>query len=349
MGASRVVKLSLFFVLAVICITGFAFLGKYWKAAFKANIDLGKKKFTYVYIKTGSTYDDLLNVLFEKKILKNEDSFKWAVEKKNLKNHIYPGRYKIEHRMSNDELINMFRSGSQDPVNVTFNNIRTPDELAEKIGEQIEADPDDILKILKSDSIAQKYGFTMYSFPAMFIPNSYELYWNTSAEQFTERMYREYNRFWNNSRMRKLEKTGFSKEEVIILASIVQEESRKVKEKSRIAGLYINRLEIGMRLQADPTVKFAVGNFNIKRVLNKHIKVNSPYNTYKKYGLPPGPINYPEISTIDAVLNYEKHDYLYMCAKHDFSGYHNFAKTLKEHNRNKQLYVKELNKRKIYK
>ena len=183
----------------------------------------------------------------------------------------------------------------------------------------------------------------------MFIPNTYEFFWNTSAEKFIVRMHKEYERFWNDARKAKAGKLNLSPAEVVTLASIVEEETVKSSEKSRIAGVYLNRLRKGIMLQADPTVKFAVGDFSIRRILNKHLLVNSPYNTYRFVGLPPGPINYPSSSTVDAVLNAEKHSYLYFCAREDFSGYHNFSSTLKQHNKNATAYRQALSRQGIFK
>ncbi|MCK9255795.1 MAG: endolytic transglycosylase MltG, partial [Bacteroidales bacterium] len=198
------------------------------------------------------------------------------------------------------------------------------------------------VKLLKSQDLAKKYGFNENTFLAMFIPNSYEFYWNTSAEQFVERMAKEYKNFWTEERKQKAANLGFSQSEVSTLASIVEAETQKNDEKARIAGVYINRLNIGMLLQADPTVVYATGDFFLKRVLNKHLEINSPYNTYKYSGLPPGPINIPSISSIDAVLNYEKHNYKFFCAKDDFSGYHVFAVTNAQHEANARKYHQAL-------
>jgi UPF0755 protein len=250
--------------------------------------------------------------------------------------------------MTNNEIINKLRSGRQDPVRVTFNKIRTLEQFADHISDQIEVDAGKLLLLMNTRAIQDKYGFNEYTIKCMFIPNTYEFYWNTSEERFLERMFKEYNKFWNAERTIKATKMNMSKEQIITLASIVEEETQRNTEKSTVAGVYMNRLRIGMRLQADPTIIYAVGDFNIKRVLKKHYEIDSPYNTYLNAGLPPGPICIPEISTIDAVLSYEKNDYLYFCAKSDFSGYHSFAKTLEQHNRNAYLYRRELNKRKIY-
>jgi len=337
----------IYFLLILLAIAAFKGFSLYRKA-FAPNIYTKNKQDIAFFIPSGSSYDDVLKLMEEKKLIKNLNSFQWAATKKNYPNHINPGRYKIENRMSNNELINILRSGRQEPVLLTFNNLRTEKQLANRLAEQLELDSQSIMAFFNSDSIAESFGFNKYTFRCIFIPNTYEVYWNISVEALFQRMLTEYNNFWNNRRAHKAETIGLSKEEVITLASIVNEETRKNDEKDRIAGVYMNRLEKGIRLQADPTLIYAIGNFSIQRVLKKHYRIDSPYNTYKYGGLPPGPICFPEISSIDAVLDYEKHNYLYFCVKPDFSGYHSFAKTLKEHNRNAELYHRELNKRRIY-
>ena len=207
----------------------------------------------------------------------------------------------------------------------------------------------DIANLLTEKSILQEYNFTKQTLPALFIPNTYQVYWNISSKEFLNRMFKEYKRFWTEERQNKAKAIGLTPIEVSILASIVEEETNNKSEKPMVAGLYINRLKKGMPLQADPTVKFAWQDFTLRRITNKHLTIDSPYNTYKIIGLPPGPIRIPSPEGIDAVLNYSKHNYLYMCAKEDFSGTHNFASTLSEHNRNARKYWDALNKRKIYK
>ena len=251
--------------------------------------------------------------------------------------------------MNTNQIVNMLRSGRQDPVDVTFNNVRFKEDLAEKVSKYIWADSVSILNLFSDEKLITGFGFTTETFRTMFIPNTYEFYWTTSAEEFAQRMKIEYDKFWTETRKAKAKKIELSPEEVIILASIVQSETVKPDEMKRIAGLYLNRLKRGILLQADPTIKYAVGDYSIKRVLNKHLEIDSPYNTYKYAGLPPGPIMFPEVSAIDAVLNYETHNYIYMCAKEDFSGYHNFAKTLSQHNRNAAKYRAALNKKRIWK
>jgi UPF0755 protein len=303
---------------------------------------------TYLYIKTGASLNDVMKSLQEKEILEDTASFGWVARKKNYANHIYPGRYLIKDGISNNELVNQLRSGDQSPLQLTFNNVRTKKELAKKVAEYIEATEEELYARLNDPAIWKKYGFNQYTFISMFIPNSYEFYWNTSAEGFVKRMAKEYRNFWTAERKAKARNINLSQSEVSTLASIVQaEQSMKPDERPRVAGLYINRLNIGMRLQSDPTLIFAIGDFSIKRVLNKDKLVDSKYNTYQYAGLPPGPINVPEISSIDAVLNYEKHRYLYMCAKADFSYYHNFATNLRQHNIYAAQYQRELSRRRI--
>ena len=281
-------------------------------------------------------------------VLVSVKAFKWVAKKKNYVDNIKPGRYELRAGMTSNELLNMLRSGAQGPVNVTFNNVRFKEDLAGKVSKYIEADSLALLAIFSDTEQIEEWGFTTENFRTMFIPNTYEMYWTTSAVEFAERMHAEYKRFWNEERMAKAELMNISPAEVSILASIVQSETIQKDELERVAGLYVNRLKRGILLQADPTVKYAVGDFSIKRVLNKHLEIESPYNTYKYVGLPPGPICFPSIESIDAVLNYENHNYLYMCAKEDFSGYHNFARTLRQHNRNAAVYRKALDERKIY-
>lgn len=314
---------------------------------FGSNISLKDEKNTHINIPTGSTKEDVITILDTSNVIQNMSDFRWLAEKKNYQNHIHPGRYLIKDRMSNNALINMLRSGQQDPVDVVFNNIRKKQELAGVISQQIEADSLIITQLLNDDQYLQQYDMTSQTVPALFIPNTYEFYWNTSAREFIERMHREYKRFWNKERTNKAKKIGLSPVEVSILASIVKEETTKADEMPTIAGVYMNRLEKGMRLQADPTIKFAIGDFSVNRILDKYLEQDSPYNTYKYAGLPPGPISFPSIKAIDAVLNYEHHNYLYFSAKADFSGYHNFSKTHYQHIRNAKKYQEALNQKRI--
>lgn len=324
-------------------------LGRMYQKIFSPNIETPGKKDFYLYIPTGSDYNDVITLLEQNKIINDKKTFTWAAEKKNYQNNVNPGRYKIRHKMSNNELLNMLRSGLQEPVNIIINMARTPQELARKIDNQIEATSDDLIKIMNDEQFLNTYGFRKETVIGMFLPNTYEFWWNTDAEGFFNRMYKEYEKFWNRERTALAKQSNLSKNEVITLASILINESNKPEEYRRIAGVYINRLNHGMRLQADPTVKFAIGNFEKQRILRKDTFFDSPYNTYMYAGLPPGPISIPTINAIDAVLRYEKHDYLYFCAREDFSGYHNFARTLAQHNKNARSYQKALNQRRILK
>lgn len=300
-------------------------------------------------IREGTNFDQIINLLEENDIVLNYKAFKWVSKKKNYANLIKPGRYLLKKGMNTNQMVNMLRAGEQAPLNVTFNNIRFKEELAGKISHYIQADSLSLLMLFDDYAKIESYGFTPETYKAMFIPNTYRFYWTTTANQFADRMKQEYDRFWNSVRKEKAEKLGLTPVQVATLASIVQEETAKTDEMERIAGVYMNRLKRGMLLQADPTVKYAAGDFTLRRVLNVHLEIDSPYNTYKYAGLPPAPINFPEVTAIDAVLNFEKHDFLYMVAREDFSGYHNFSRTLAEHNRNAAKYHQALNNIKIWK
>ncbi|MFP4023817.1 MAG: endolytic transglycosylase MltG [Thiohalospira sp.] len=315
---------------------------------YQPNILVADSSYKYLYIPTGSDFDDVKSIIAENNILENTSSFIWLAEKKNYPNHVYPGRYALKHDMNNNEIINLLRSGNQEPIKVIFNSLRNKEQLAGRISQQIEADSLSLLETFNNDSIIKKYGFKPETFTCIFIPNTYEFWWNTTAKGFVQRMYKEYQRFWNEQRLAKAKALNLTPEEVITLASIVDEETLYNEEMKKVAGVYINRLRKRMHLQADPTLKFALADFSIKRVLTVHKQIDSPYNTYTRYGLPPGPISIPSIEAIDAVLNYEQHDYLYFCAKPDFSGYHNFSKTLSQHNINARIYQQALNKERIW-
>ncbi len=302
-----------------------------------------------IYIPTDASYLQVIDSLEKNLIIKNMKVLEWVAEKKRYQDLIKPGRYVIDRDLSYIGLINLLRSGRQSPVKITFNYIRTLNQLAGKIGKQIEADSSQIIRFLSDDSNYISEGFNKENIIAIFIPNTYEVYWNTSAGELYTRMLKEYRKFWNEDRLAKAKEKNLNPPEVAILASIIDDEVAKPDEKPRIAGVYLNRLNRGIPLQACPTIKFALNDFTITRVLKKYLLVDSPYNTYRHNGFPPGPIGCPTIEGIDAVLNAEKHDYLYFAAKADFSGYHNFSRTLSEHNHYAALYQKELDKRKIFK
>ncbi len=311
---------------------------------FKANVSQN----AVILIHTGSVYTDVEKTLTERELIHNVRAFRWVSKKKEYHENIRPGRYELKKGANTNELVNMLRIGQQIPVNVTFNNLRYFDELAGRVSRYFESDSLAFINEFKKAEYTEKYGFTPETFSAMFVPNTYQMYWTTTPKQFIERMHTEYNKYWNSERKEKAAALNLTPAEVTTLASIVQEETIKEDEKSRVAGVYINRIKRGMLLQADPTIKYAINDFTVRRVTNYMLAVDSPYNTYRRAGLPPGPINFPETLSIEAVLNAENHNYLYMCAKEDFSGYHNFARTLQQHNINAARYRRALNENKIW-
>ncbi|HOX77421.1 MAG TPA: endolytic transglycosylase MltG [Bacteroidales bacterium] len=300
-----------------------------------------------LYIPSGSTYQDVKGILKSNAWLRNSSSFEWMAQRKNYPARVKPGHYIIHNGMSNNSLVNMLRSGVQTPVDVTFNNILNKEELAGKIAGQIEADSLSLIECWNDKEFLKSLNTNPAKVIMLFLPDTYELWWTTSAREFTQRMAKESDRFWNEERLKKGRDARMSREEVIILASIIEKETQMNDEKPVMAGVYINRLKKGWPLQADPTVKFALGRLDLKRVLKIHTEFDSPYNTYKYTGLPPGPICIPSKASIEAVLNFRKHDYMFFCAKADMSGYHVFSRTLAEHNRYAAAYQAELNRRRI--
>jgi UPF0755 protein len=301
----------------------------------------------YLYIPTGSGFDDLMNNLARNEIVNDTSSFRWVAEKKEYPARVKAGKYKMTKGMNNRALVNLLAAGIQEPVQLRFQNFRLKEDFAGFLSRQLEPDSLAFVQLLQSDSLAGKYGFDSENFFNMFIPNTYEFFWNTSVEDFAERMHTEYEKFWNDERKARAEAIGLTPIEVSNLAAIVKGEAMHVDEMPKIAGLYLNRLERGMLLQADPTVIFATQDFTIRRVLNSHLRFDSPYNTYIYKGLPPGPIMMPSIASIDAVLNPADHQYIYMCAKDDFSGYHLFATNMAEHLVNARKFQRALDARNI--
>ncbi len=302
----------------------------------------------YFDIPRGTTFKQLQDKLAKERIVNDLVSFSFLAKLKDLDTNVKNGMYLIKANMTNIELINLLRSGSQTPVSLTFSNARLLEQLPKILTKSLEIDSAELAPILLHDSTAAKYGFTKETFISMFIPNTYEVYWTLTPEALLDRMKREYDNFWTEERKQKAEDLGMTQIEVSTLASIVQGETNKMDEAPSIAGVYINRLNRRIPLQADPTLVYAIGDFSIRRILNKDKEFESPYNTYKYYGLPPGPINMPSIPALDAVLNYDEHKYLYFCADANFSGYHVFAKTLREHNINARRFQRALNLQRIY-
>lgn len=302
-----------------------------------------------ILIEANMDFQDLQDIVYDRGIVNDMLSFSFVAKILDYQENMKPGRYLMRKDMTNLQAIRMLRAGEQIPTTTTFNNVRLKADLAGKITDNLQADSVEFLKLLNNDSLISSYGFTQENILSMFIPNTYEVYYTISEQRLFDKMYAEYQRFWNEERKQKAKALGLSPTEVSALASIVQAESVQSDERPKIAEVYLNRLERNMRLQADPALVYAVGDFTIKRVLNVHKEVESPYNLYKYKGLPPGPINLPEIESIDAVLNPEEHNYIYFCAKPDFSGYHAFATNLRQHNLNARAYQNALNRSNIYK
>ncbi|PLX16639.1 MAG: endolytic transglycosylase MltG [Salinivirgaceae bacterium] len=339
-------KRILFIIILIIVIAGGLSGYLAWKFVYQPNTAIQKE--ISFYIRHTDDYESIKSKLVEQNIVEDIETFDWVAQKMNLPNHIYSGRYLIRPNLNNRNLIELLRSGQQTPIRITFNNIRTKEQLALRLSEEIEPDSAEIAELLFNSAIAKKYGFDSESFLCMFIPNTYEVYWDISTTQLFDRMHKEYTRFWTEEKKSKAKSMKLTPVEISILASIVQKESSFIEEYPEIAGVYYNRLKRGMKLQADPTVVYAAGDFTIKRVLLKHLAIDSPYNTYKYKGLPPGPISLPTIQAINSVLNKKSHKYFYFCAKDDFSGKHVFSKTHRQHIENANRYRRALNKRKIY-
>ena len=353
-GRPRKKKRSLFrkimiWVIVLILILAAASAYYLYRIVFDPNVWTPKGEVVSVTIPTGSDFEDVKQILYQNGLIIHRNNFEWLAQKKKYPKKVKPGMYEIRNGMNNNELINLLRSGEQTPVKVTFNNIRDIYQLAGVVGRQIEADSASIVQLLTDSVYMAGMGLNKETAATIFIPNTYEFYWNTSAKGFVERMHDEYVKFWSGDRSNIAGKMGLRIDEVVTLASIVEKETNKDDERAAIAGVYVNRLKSEWRLQADPTLVYALGDFNITRVLNEHKKIDSPYNTYAHLGLPPGPICIPSIASIDAVLNYKKSEYMFFCARDDLSGYHVFAKTNKGHSRNAKKYREALNRMKIYK
>ena len=321
----------------------------FYQVFFTPNVET-KGRTAYVLVRRGQTAKSVLDSVEATGAIVDKLSLRFVAKVMKYEKLVKPGRYELKNGYTNRELINALRTGRQSPLKLTFQNIRLRSDLAQKLNSAIDARPGQFDSLLSSPAYTRSLGFDTTSVLTMFIPNTYELYWNSSPDNLMQRMKKEYEKFWTPARDARREKLSLSRAEVSTLASIVEaEQQQHADERSRVAGVYVNRLKRGMKLQADPTVVYANRDFTIKRVLNVHLAKDSPYNTYKYAGLPPGPINLPSIASIDAVLNPEKHDYLYFCAKEDFSGYHAFARNEQEHLVNARRYQAALSRAGIMK
>lgn len=302
----------------------------------------------YLYIQTGASYDKVLATLSTGGYVRDIKSFKILARQTDFENHIHAGRYKITPGMSNYNIIRLLRSGRQAPVKLVINKLRTRHDFITLISSNLEADSAVLLQMFRDPVYLQQFGLDTNNAMCVVMPDTYEFLWNTSADKAFRKIARNYTRFWDSTRKNEAHKQGLTPQEVIIMASIIDEESNKNDEKPNIASVYLNRIHKGVRLQADPTVKFAIGDFGLRRITGIHIQFQSPYNTYIHTGLPPGPICTPSVQSIEAVLKAPETNYLYFCAKPDFSGYHNFAATYDEQMKNAHLYQQALNARGIH-
>ena len=335
------VKIGKYTLIAAAALTAAAATAAIWVAvSFRGNAVKEDKE---LYISRAMTYDDLLATLDGS--IRHRTAFDIYARRINLQQTVKPGHYILRKGMNVIEAARMLKLGEQTPVRVIINNVRVNAELASKLARQLEADSAAICRALTCDSLARSAGFDSLSLFSMFIPDTYEFYWTATPADIIKRMRREYDRFWNPQREAALARCKLSRYEVMTLASIVYEETKAADEMPRIAGVYINRLRTGMPLQADPTVKYALGDFSLRRILKSHLKTKSPYNTYINKGLPPSPICMPSISAIDAVLNFESHNYLYFCARPELDGHHNFAATYPQHLANARAYAAALDAR----
>lgn len=301
----------------------------------------------YFYVPTRSDYSSVLKGLTDQGIIANPKSFAWLAKKVDYRDHVHPGRYQILSAMSNYTILRLLRSGRQSPLKLIINKLRTKTDLVRLVSTNLEADSASVAELLGDQAYLRQYELDTDDVMCAVIPDTYDFYWNTSAGNMFKKLVKAYDKFWTPVRKQLAQAMGLEPHQVIILASIIEEETNRNSEKPLIASVYLNRLKLGMRLSADPTVKFALNDFSIKRIYNKYTQSASPYNTYQHSGLPPGPICTPSPVTVDAVLHASSTDYLYFCAKPDFSGYHVFAATLKEHLQNARSYQQALDQRNI--
>lgn len=333
--------------LAVLAVVGALVAWQLWRRVFGPGPRSGEGD-RIVLVPTGSTFDQLVDSLKAHRVIAEERMFRLVAQRKHFGPTVRPGRYRITDGISLNDLVNKLRKGEQDPVRITFTNIRTLPQLAGQVARYIEADSLQLIQAIDDQPTLDRLGFRSSTAIALFIPNTYEVWWTCTPKEFMDRMAREYRRFWTDDRKALAKAIGLSQAEVSTLASIVQAETAHPDEAPAIAGVYLNRLRISMPLQADPTLKFALGLDSLSRILTADMSVDSPYNTYTHTGLPPGPINMPEPRYIDAVLHAAKHNYLYFCARETLDGYSNFASTYEQHLVNARRYQRALDQRKIF-
>lgn len=335
----------LWIAILILALAGAGGAGSVYYYFFSQPFQLAKT--TYIYIDRDDNLDSVCHKIIQNGHPRNMSGFRYLAKREKYDGHIRTGRYAIQPSDNMRYLFRRLSMGYQTPINLTVPSVRTVGRMVRAVSRQLMIDSLDIAKLVTDSAYCAQMGYTRETLPSLFIPNTYEVYWNMSADDFMKRMQKEHAAFWNKERLEKAQSIGLSPEEVSTLASIVEEETANGAEKPIVAGLYINRLKKGMLLQADPTVKFGLQDFGLKRILFKHLEVDSPYNTYKHAGLPPGPIRIPSIQGLESVLDHARHDYIYMCAKEDFSGTHNFASTAAQHQANARRYQQALNRRNI--
>lgn len=339
-------KAALIIIVVLVAAGGFL-AWRAWKKIYGGDTGFAQAE-QVLLVPRGADLEQVMDSLKAHAIVKDLGMFRWVAERKKYPARIRPGRYVVPRGMSINNLVNKLRSGEQDPVRITFSNVKNLPQLAGRIARNIEADSIEVLKAIMDPATMQRLGFNQATIISLFLPDTYEVWWTVSPEDLIDRLAQEYKRFWNADRQAKARALGLSQSEVSTLASIVQAETGKAADAPMIASVYLNRLRIGMPLQADPTLKYALGLDSLNRILNADKQVESAYNTYAHAGLPPGPINLPEPRYIDAVLSPAKSDYLYFCAREDLSGYSNFSTTYQQHTVNARRYQQALNKRGIY-
>ncbi|MDB5240866.1 MAG: aminodeoxychorismate lyase [Spirosoma sp.] len=344
---SRNLKIGLFLTVSIL-LTTFTFY--FWQIFRSPNLltQENDKPFALL-IRRGATFESVIDTLKTHDVLNDEMSFRFLAKLMKYPDRVKEGRYELKPRMGNREALVKLRNGSQDAMTVTFNSMRQKSDLIQRLGSKFEFGPGALDTLLNDPAVCEKYGFDTTTIVCLFLPNTYEFFWTIKPEALLDRMGTEYKKFWTPERQAKAKALGLTQTQTQVLASIVAGETNKRDEQPRVAGVYLNRLKQGIKLQADPTVIFALRDFGIRRLLNKQLAVDSPYNTYRYTGLPPGPINLPAPATIDAVLNAEKHDYLFFVVDARFNGYHTFSKTMSEHMANARLYQQALNRMKIMK
>ena len=347
MKVGKIFKIFLFAIIAISCCAG-AILGYTYYIVKIEKIELDNAQTAYIEITPEDNSASIIRKI-SKLTTSSTKGFEILAKHNNFDKRKRSGKFVINNGDNMHSIYRRIVSKEQTPVKLVVPSTRTIEQLTGAISKQLMLDSLELSEFLTNPIYYKTIGYNAYTLPSLFIPNTYEVYWDIKPERLMTKLMEERRKFWNEERMAKAKKLGMTIEEVATLASIVDEETNNDEEKPIVAGMYINRLKRGMPLQADPTVKFALGDPTRKRILKKDLEIDSPYNTYKYKGLPPGPLRIPTIQAIESVLNYTKHNYLYMCAKEDFSGKHNFAKTLTEHNANARRYQQALNRLNIKK